>query len=139
MDFQSAMETFAEAWVVASAKGTFTYPPINGFQVSFLIIFSPVVHILYTNTHLLCFRYYNIVDLFYFLNLLPDSHPRSIAKLFKIGIYLYGAAVIYVLYNTTQVKNTFITHSVHAKSKKNILFQNFTFVRNTNDKSPFSC
>lgn len=35
MDFQSAMETFAEAWVVASAKGTFTYPPINGgFQVS---------------------------------------------------------------------------------------------------------
>lgn len=32
MDFQSAMETFAEAWVVASAKGTFTYPPINGFQ-----------------------------------------------------------------------------------------------------------
>jgi len=34
MDFQSAMETFAEAWVVASAKGTFTYPPMNGFQVS---------------------------------------------------------------------------------------------------------
>jgi len=37
MDFQSAMETFAEAWVVASAKGTFTYPPINGFQVSVII------------------------------------------------------------------------------------------------------
>lgn len=34
MDFQSAMETFAEAWVVASAKGTFTYPPMNGFKVS---------------------------------------------------------------------------------------------------------
>lgn len=45
MDFQSAMETFAEAWVVASAKGTFTYPPppppppINGFQVGLFFNF----------------------------------------------------------------------------------------------------
>jgi len=45
MDFQSAMETFAEAWVVASAKGTFTYPPINGFQVSFLIVSAPATYI----------------------------------------------------------------------------------------------
>lgn len=53
------METFAEAWVVASAKGTFTYPPINGFQVSFSVITAPVYRVSENPSDTIFFRYYH--------------------------------------------------------------------------------